>query len=197
MHDIFKIFEKNKRIFLSVLLLTLMFLSSLFVLSSHIVSAVQPFNIEIELPDSYRNVNPGSEVWFTIKLLNLDNLQRMDVTLSYDIVNSGSKSIIHNSKTVAIETQASFVASLKIPDNTPPGDYAIDLVVNSTLGESHARAALKVSNPETNWTIYYIAAAIVGIVLIVFLIIKSKPLIEKIKLKMKVDKIVRDKMKKK
>jgi hypothetical protein len=165
--------------------------------SSFIVTAAQPFNVEIELPDSYQNVNPGSDVWFTVKLLNLDNLQRVDVTLNYDIINSAGESMIHNSKTVAIETQASFVADLQVPAGTPPGDYSINVVVNSSLGESRAKTALIVSIPDDDLRPYYIGAGVAAMALLIFLLIKSKPLLRKIKLRMKIGRIVNDKLRKK
>jgi len=185
----YPIFEK-KHIILILTILTTIFLASL-----SIVSAAQPFNVEIELPNSYQNVNPGSEVWFTIKLLNLANSQRVDVTLNYDILNSDGQCIVHNSKTVAIETQASFVADLKLPEDALPGDYIINVVVNSSLGESTAKTALKVSTPQNDLMLYYIGAGVVGLVFLVFLLIKSRPILEKIKLKIKIGRIVKEKLK--
>jgi uncharacterized membrane protein len=168
-----------------------------FLLSIQLVYSAQPFNVEIDLPDSYKTVNPGSDVWFTIKLLNLANTQRVDVTLNYDILNSDGKSIVHNSKTVAIETQASFVADLQLPANTLPGEYTVNVVVSSSLGDSSAKTSLKVSTPKSDLRFYYVAAGVVVLILLIFFIIKSKPLIEKIKLKMKIGGIVRSKLKKK
>jgi len=165
--------------------------------SSVIVSAIQPFNVEIVLPDSYKNVNPDSDVWFTINLLNLANSQRIDVTLNYDILDVEGKSLVHNSKTVAIETQASFVADLQLPANAMPGDYNINVVVNSSLGDSTAKASLKVSTPKNDLRIYYVGAGVVVLILLILLVVKSRPLIEKLKLKLKIGKIVKDKLKKK
>jgi len=165
-------------------------------LSSLIVFAAQSFNVEIELPSTYQNVNPGSDVWFTIKLLNLANSQRVDVTLNYDILNSEGISIIHNAKTVAIETQASFVADLKIPENTPPGEYSVTVMVNSSLGESNASSVLRVSKVKKDLILYYITAGVILLILLVFIVIKSKPLIEKLQLKMRINKIVKEKLKK-
>jgi uncharacterized membrane protein len=159
--------------------------------------AVQPFNVEIELPSSYQNVNPGTDVWFTVKLLNLANTQRLDVTLSYDIFDSKGQSVAHNSKTVAIETQASFVADLKIPKSALPGDYSVNVAVNSTLGESTAKTSLKVSSPKTYFILYYIGAAIALLLLLIFLIVKSRPLIAKLTLRAKIARIVHEKLRKK
>jgi uncharacterized membrane protein len=184
------IFEKKRIILVKTLAL-------IFLLSPFIVSAAQLFNVEIDLPNSYQNVNPGTDVWFTIKLLNLANSQRVDVTLNYDILNSNGESIIHNSKTVAVETQASFVADLKIPETALPGDYSINVVVSSSLGESTAKAVLRVSTPQNDLVPYYIGSGIVGLILLILLVVKSKPLVEKLKLKMKIGRIVKEKLKKK
>ncbi|HYD02660.1 MAG TPA: hypothetical protein VEC16_00015 [Alphaproteobacteria bacterium] len=162
------------------------------------VYSANPFNVEIELSDNYRNVNPGSEVWFTMFLLNLDNTQRLDVTLNYEVINSSNnKSIVHASKTVAVETQASFVASLNIPEDTPPGDYLLVVSVSSSLGESSAKTSLKVFVPENDLKIYYYAAGGVVLLLIIALLSKSGPLIKRIRLKMRIHKIVREKLKNK
>jgi hypothetical protein len=178
---------------------SIMLIALAFLLFPSIASAAQPFNIEIELPDTYKTISPGGEVWFTINLLNLDNLHRLDVSLNYDITSTNGTSITHNSKTVAIETQASFVASLKMPENAPPGDYSLNLVVNSSLGESKAKAALKVANPDVQSVPYYnwVLAGVLGLVLVIFLIAKFRPAIEKLRLNMKISKIVREKIKKK
>lgn len=184
----------NNKIYLAALIAIS---SIIFLQSSIAVHAAQPFNIEIDLPGSYQNVNPGTDVWFTIKLLNLDNLQRVDVTLNYDIRDSNGNSIIHNSKTVAIETQASFVADLTVPDNTAPGEYSVNVDVNSSLGESYAKTELNISHPEDDLAIYYIAAGIIVLILLILLAVKSRTLIEKIKLKMKIGRIVSKKLKKK
>lgn len=168
----------------------------LFLIKSSITLAAQPFNVEIELPDSYKNVNPGNDIWFTIKLLNLANSQRVDVTLNYDITNSEGKSIVHNSKTVAIETQASFVADLQIPANVPPGDYTVNVIVASSLGESSAKTSLKISTPQNTLIFYFIGAGVILLIVIIFGLIKYKSLLQKLKLRIKIKKIVHEKLKK-
>ncbi|MBU1974100.1 MAG: hypothetical protein KKH52_01775, partial [Nanoarchaeota archaeon] len=44
------------------------------------------FNIEIDLPKTYQQISPGNELWFTTKLINLANQERIDVTLTYQIL---------------------------------------------------------------------------------------------------------------
>jgi hypothetical protein len=164
-----------------------------------IVHAAQPFNVDIDLPQTYRETVPWTEVWFTIKMLNLDNSKRVDVTLNYEILDQNNKSIVHNGKTVAIETQASFVASLVLPSDTVPGDYHVHVTVGSSMGESQAQASFKVINPNGNMKLYYYAGAGVGLVILIIIISimisRSGPMIEKMKMRMKIKRIVKDKLK--
>jgi hypothetical protein len=157
----------------------------------------QPFNVEIDLPTNYRNVNPGNEIWFTVKLLNLANAQRVDIVLNYELLDLNNNLIMHNSKTVAIETQASFVADLVLPIDISSGDYYLRVVVNSTMGESTARSMITVSIPEADFTVYYVVGGLVFVVLLAFIFVKSKPAIARARLRAKISDIVRKKLSKK
>jgi len=161
------------------------------------VSAAQPFNVDIDLPTTYSAVSPGTEMWFTIKLLNLANSKRVDVTLNYELLDRDNTSIVHNSKTVAIETQASFVADLKLPADAASGDYRVHVTVSSPNGESSAQSSFKVIVPQDNKIFYYIGSAVIFLVLLFVIMVKSRPMMEKMKLRMKIKRIVRDKLKNK
>jgi uncharacterized membrane protein len=156
-----------------------------------------PFNLDIDLPDTYKNVNPGAEVWFTIKLLNLANTDRIDVTLKYDLIDENSNVLVTKTKTVAIETQASFVADLKVPDKTKPGNYYVLVNMDSPLGNSSSKASFKVVTSKSNMLLYYYITGLIILILIIFFIIRSKPLIQKLVLRFKIQSIVNSKMKKK
>jgi len=187
------------------MLIKIFFVASFLILSliaviineSSFVRAVQPFNVDIDLPATYKEVSSGTEIWFTIKLLNLANSKRVDVTLNYELINKDNVSIVHNSKTVAIETQASFVANLALPANAAPGDYYVHVTVSSPAGESTARASFKVIEKMNVMIFYYAGAGVLVLVLLIILLVKSGPLIEKMKLKMKIRRIVREKLKNK
>jgi uncharacterized membrane protein len=176
--------------------LTINILLAMIILLMPIDCIAASFNLEINLPDTYKKVNPGTEVWFTIRPINLANTNRIDVTIKYDLVDEDNTILATNSKTVAIETQASFVASLRIPDNVKAGNYFVVVTLNSPLGESTARTSLKVVPKDTSLQLYYIAAAIILLGILILAIVKSKPIIEKIKLKMEIYRIVRKKLKK-
>ena len=158
------------------------------------VHADQPFNVEVDLPSTYQVVHAGDDIWFTINLLNLANPERIDVTIDYAMLDASGRTLATRSKTVAVETQASFVADLKVPQDAAEGSYHIGVDVASSLGNSTASVAFAVQKQEDN-TIYYVAAAIVALIIILIIVsIKSKPLIEKLRVRAKVKSIIKKKI---
>src|SRR4030043_771758 len=118
--------EKNKTLFIEILVLGLLLLS---------LAAAQenPFNLEVQIADTHKNIQAGGELWFTTKIMNLAGQQRMDITLNYNILDSQKNILASKSETLAIETQASFVGNINIPENAPEGNYELDvqIVVNN------------------------------------------------------------------
>jgi hypothetical protein len=168
-------------------------------LSTSLVAA-QSFNLEVILPQTYHEVVSDSTIYFTINLVNLDNPERIDVVLNYYIVKkdeslSQKNIIVSNSKTVAIETQASFVGNLHIPKDLPAGEYELVTIVNSSLGDSTARTSFKIIGRD-NRMIIYVALIVLFIIILAFLFIKSWPIINNWKLHSRIKDIIKKKLKK-
>jgi hypothetical protein len=107
------------------------------------------FNLEIDLPQSYQQIAAGDELWFTTKLLNLANQERIDVTLSYNIFDAQRQLKHSQSETVAVETQASFVANLQTPENLINGLHFLEVNLDSPMGKSTAETTFEVTAVET------------------------------------------------
>ena len=159
--------------------------------------AAEAFNVDIELPKTYEDVLPGTQVWFTMQLLNLANAQRVDVTLDYELLDPENRQVSHGAKTVAIETQASFVADLAVPADATPGDYVLKVRVLSNLGDSEARTVVRVHS-QNDYMIpyYYIGGIVLLLIIIITIFVKSRPWIRTMQLKMRIRRIVREKLKK-
>jgi len=107
------------------------------------------FNVEIDLPKTFRTISPGDELWFTTKLLNLENDHRIDVTLHYQILDGARNLVFSKSETVAVETQASFVAHLQTPPSLKQGLHFARVVLSAPSGEAEAETTFQVSGEET------------------------------------------------
>jgi hypothetical protein len=160
-------------------------------------------NLQIEVPGEYLTVKPGTEIWFTTKILNLDNTGRMDVMLKYELADKENNLIVEKSETVAIETQASFVGSLNIPQQTKDGQYDLKVkmeAVDSAPFESkESQVTISVSKKNSN-TKYIYMAIVLGVFIIMVIVAmivtpKLKRIEEKVSMKHKIHKIVKDKLK--
>lgn len=178
----------------------ILFLISFFLLlSAVLISATDNFNIEVSLPDSYKSVSAGQEIWFTTKVINLGSQGRMDITLTYDVIDSNNNKVSSKSQTLAVETQASFVESILLPDNLSPGKYTLKVTLSPVGSSSGAQSQTsfdviaKKIDTQTRKNIYIFFAILSGIALFIYIIIKSKPLFRKIMIRLEVHRIVKRK----
>ena len=68
-------------------------------------------------------VAPGEALPISMKLLNFGSRKRVDATVTYEIVNRRGNTIYAAEETVAVETTASFVKTIQIPEETLPGTF--------------------------------------------------------------------------
>lgn len=83
----------------------------------------------INIPEKYVNVNAGERIYFEIQVKYPENPQRKDLRLTYEIFNIYGELISEAKVLKAIETQASFVDFLIIPDNAESGLYKINVKI--------------------------------------------------------------------
>lgn len=72
---------------------------------------------------SNSKVAPGELLPLSVKLINFGSRNRVDVAISYKIVDVGGNIIYSSGETVAVETTANFIKTIQIPFDTPPGRY--------------------------------------------------------------------------
>jgi hypothetical protein len=155
------------------------------------------FDIIVTIPSDYKIVNPGDQLLATIKLVNLASAGRIDVSLDYWITDVEQNIISKNKETVAIETQASFVRTFDIPMNAKPGKYYLNAKLTySETGEATADnsfeiAEKQIDNPIDN-LLYYLIIGIIVLAILIYIAFKSKPLIEKLRIRAEVSRIVRN-----
>jgi len=151
------------------------------------------FDINIEIPNDYKKINPGNELLANIKLINIGSAGRVDVFLDYKITNSKNETILEKRETVAVETQANFVRMFDIPKSASPGQYKlIAKIVYADGKEAAAEQSFEVVRNSFYTWLFWTAGAIVITLLIVLLAKKAGKIAEKIKLRMKVHDIVKN-----
>jgi flagellar basal body-associated protein FliL len=153
------------------------------------------FNIAIDLPKSYLKVNPGTSIWFTINLLNLGSTNRKDVTLKYSVISPSGAVIVEKSKTVAIQTQSSFVADLEIPASQTPGRYNLNVVVVSDSEGTGSHVSFSVVRKSSDIILYIVVASLVLLAILVFALLHFKDSFRLVKMRMKISRIVVNRLK--
>ena len=156
------------------------------------------FDIFITIPQSYTKVTPGSELLTNVKLINLGSGGRVDVMMNYEIRDSSDKTLLTKKETVAVETQANFVRTFDIPQDAQPDKYKVYVKLVYADGKEAVSEAsfeiVKASNQKTRDYFVYGSLAVLVLAIIVYFSIKSRVIIDKIRLKLQIRRIVRKKL---
>ena len=100
----------------------------LFIFSFVSMTFVSALSVVVHVPEKYSNVQAGERFYFEIELKYPENPSRKDLRLNYEILKNGE--IIAQSKVLkAIETQASFIDFIVIPETADSGLYIIKVKI--------------------------------------------------------------------
>ncbi len=152
-------------------------------------------NIEVEIQSDYKTSSPGDEIWFTVKLMNLADVGRRDVILEYLIYDSNNEKILSKSEAVAIETQASFVNSIQLPQNINEGNYILRVNLISTEKEQISGTEVSfniLKNNQNKFLLGYIITGIILLIIISLIILRGKTIISHYKIKKQIKKIIKN-----
>jgi hypothetical protein len=148
------------------------------VLTANLIYAM---TIVINIPEKYSEVSPGEKVYFETEVKWPENTQRKDLRIEYTIKDRDSKTISYLKVLKAIETQASFMDSISIPESTKPGTYTIFLNVTDygKLNQEVAASFNIVNKPIDLYKIYFFVAFVVICIMAVLMVIELFILIKK------------------
>ena len=68
-------------------------------------------------------VAPGELLPLTVKLLNFGSNKKVDVTITYQVIDSNGDVRVTQTETVAVQTTASFIKYIQLPYSLTPGEY--------------------------------------------------------------------------
>jgi hypothetical protein len=119
--------------------------------------------LSIEVPEKYQNVRAGEMLQFKVELKNIQKAGRHDIQLDY-YIKKNEITLAHRRELKAIETQASFLSSIKVPEETLPGLYNIEVQINeerSSIGTFYVKSS-EVGQIRTYLIILIIVIVVVG-----------------------------------
>jgi len=143
-------------------------------------------------------VEAGERLLFTLKIINWEGEEKVDVFLEYGILDKTGDMLLQRKETVAIVSQATFVRDFDLR-GIQAGNYEIYAVLTDLEGNStETIQTFKIVEKKTQEREIdsdligkiIITALIAGVIAI--LLYKSKPLIERMIVGSKIKKIVRE-----
>jgi hypothetical protein len=85
-------------------------------------------SLVVHIPEKYTNVETGERFYFEIEIMYPENPLRQDLRLTYQIQKEG-EAIAQSKVLKAVETQASFIDFIIIPENAESGLYVINVKI--------------------------------------------------------------------
>jgi len=134
----------------------------LFLAMAILPGSVSAMSISVGIPEKYSEIKAGEKVYFETEVKWPENAGRKDLRIEYSVKNKASGEVAYLKVLKAIETQASFMDAISIPESVPPGTYKISAKFSDygSLSEEVA-ASFRVSKNTNSIQNYLIA--IIGI----------------------------------
>jgi len=145
------------------------------------VNLLSAMTVTINIPEKYSEVQAGEKVYFETEVKWPENDIRKDLRIEYSIKDKNGQEIAYLKVLKAIETQASFMDSISIPESTEAGIYKIYLNLSdyNELNQEVA-ASFKIASKGNLFNTYLpLILGIVGLIAILvlielFILIKKK-----------------------
>jgi hypothetical protein len=159
-----------------------------------IVVPVALADIMVDIPQQYKTVAPGAEVIANIKLVNLGGSGREDVFLDFWMTDSKGSIVLTKRETVAVETQANFVRTFVMPQDTKTGSYTLHAEITYSDGRDATAANDFQVEPRkdvpTDYRPIYVGAAVALLVIFFFAGRLLMPVWKRFQIRFKVKSIV-------
>jgi len=138
----------------------------LFMLNFISIASVSALSVVVHVPEKYTDVKAGERFYFEIEVKFPENPSRQDLRLNYKIVDEENNVIAQSKVLKAIETQASFIDFIVIPEVAKSGLHIIRIGITDYADLSEeVEASFHVTSGGGNIKIYFFI--LLGTVLLV------------------------------
>jgi hypothetical protein len=136
------------------------------------LSSVSALSVVVHVPEKYTDVHAGERFYFEIEVKYPENPQRKDLRLEYEI-KTIEGDVIAQSKTLkAVETQASFIDFIVIPESAKTGLHIIDVGIKDyeSLSEK-VSASFHIVGKESEKIMLYLIIILIVVIFVAILAI--------------------------
>jgi uncharacterized protein YceK len=135
--------------------------------------AASAMTITVGIPEKYSEVQAGEKVYFETEVKWPENIGRKDLRIEYSVKDKNGQEMAYLKVLKAIETQASFMDSISIPESIPSGMYKISATFSDYKNlNQEVAASFNVTKSNNNIQMYLFI--IIGIlsVITIFVVIE-------------------------
>jgi hypothetical protein len=135
-----------------------------------VTGPVYALSIMVHMPEKYTEVEAGERLYFEIDVKYPENPRRKDLRLQYEITKDGE--IVAQAKVLkAIETQASFIDFIVMPESAKKGLHIITISISDyEVLDEEVSASFNVTGSRTEQITSYFFI-LLGVILFVALLI--------------------------
>jgi hypothetical protein len=146
----------------------------LVLLGFSMISPVSALSLTVHVPEKYTDVTAGERFYFEIDIKYPENPSRKDLRLEYEILTKGGDLVSQSKAIKAVETQASFIDFIVIPESVGSGLHIINVKIKDyeSLSEE-ASSSFHVKSSSANNIILYLMIILGAIVFVGILVIYS------------------------
>lgn len=125
---------------------------------------VSALTVSVHVPEKYQDVQGGDRLYFELTLRYPENPTRVDLKLEYQVVDSNGELVTQAKGLKAVETQASFLEFIVLPEEMSLGQHTIVIDIKD-YGELSQRVetGFSVSRNRVD-TLYVLIYALIGAV---------------------------------
>ena len=157
--------SKNSNIFnVKILSYLILFLYSF--------SNVSALSVSVHVPEKYTEVVAGERFYFEIEVKYPENPKRKDLRLDYEILDSKGEVIAHTKALKAVETQASFIDFIVIPEGAEKGLYDININIKDYEGlDKEVSATFNIKSSGVDRVMIYFLVILGTVILVGILVV--------------------------
>jgi len=144
------------------------------------IVSVSALSVVVHVPEKYTDVQTGERFYFEIEVKYPENPSRKDLRLNYKIVDEKNNIIAQSKVLKAIETQASFIDFIVIPESAEKGLHIIKVEISDyeVLSEEVEASFNVVKQGSQQIKLYFFillgVIIVVGILVVVNIIISRR-----------------------
>ena len=137
-----------------------------FIISIINLNSVSALSIVVHVPEKYTDVMAGERFYFEIEIKYPENPSRKDLKLNYEILTQDGELITQSKVLKAIETQASFMDFIVIPESADSGMHIIKVKISDyEILSEEVEASFQVIKRGSEIKMYFFI--LLGIVILV------------------------------